>query len=404
MLLAKSSDKKAGDFLYQTYNGISPFFAAEVCFRANFEQDVPLNSLEGNKASVLYEAFNDLMKDIKAELFSFNIILDDNKKPLEFSCVDVTMLSLKEKIYAEAASELLEMYYKSRDTSFRMSQKSIDLRKMVKLNIDRCLKKQDVYEKTFKSISNREQLKVSGELLTANIYAVEKGMTTFTTLNFYSEGGEEITIQLDPTMSPSENAQRYFKRYTKEKRTFAALQEQIKQNSEEISYLDSVMTMISSCAEEADIEDIREELTQNGYLKRKPKKKGQKQRESKPMKFTSSDGYDIYVGKNNKQNDDLTLKFADSHDVWLHTKEIPGSHVIIKTGGMQPPNQTLTEAAILAAFYSKAKDSSLVPVDYVIKKHVKKPGGAKPGMVIYDNNKTAYVTPTEDAVASIRQA
>ena len=401
--LAKNSHYKAADFLYQTYNGISPFFAGEVCFRANLDGDVPLSSQSDDNISALYSVFSQLMDDVKNGKFSFCIILDKNKKPVEFTCIDMTLFLSNDKIEAESPSELLELYYKSKDSQVRMSQKTVDLRKMVKLNIDRCVKKQDVYEKTLKSIANREKLKVYGELITANIYAIEKGAASFTTTNFYSENGEEITIQLDTTMTPAENAQRYFKRYTKEKRTFIALQDQMKQNKEELAYLDSVMTMISSCNDEADIEDIREELTENGYLKKRPKRKGLKQKASKPLRFISSDGFDIYVGKNNKQNDELTLRFAENLDIWFHTKEIPGSHVIVKTNGITPPNKTLTEAAILAAYYSKAKDSSLVPVDYVIKKHVKKPNGAKPGMVIYDHHNTAYVTPSEAAVSEITE-
>ncbi|MCL2873303.1 MAG: NFACT family protein [Defluviitaleaceae bacterium] len=399
--LAKSSPEKALDFLYKTYSGMSPFFASEVCFRADSDDNMSLNSKSNDKILTLFNAFSQLMNKIKDGKFDFNILLDKNKKPMEFSCISMELFAAYDKIEAESASELLEMYYKSRDSQFRMSQKTADLRKMVKLNFDRCVKKQDVYEKTLKGIENRDRLKVYGELLTANIYAIEKGMNTFTTVNFYSEDGEEITIQLDPTKTPAENAQKYFKRYTKEKRTFIALKDQMKQNKEELAYLDSVMTMISSCNDEADIEDIREELTDNGYLKKKPKRKGQKQKTSKPMHFISSDGFDIYIGKNNKQNDELTLKFAESLDIWFHTKDIPGSHVIVRTGGETPPNKTLTEAATLAAYYSKAKESSLVPVDYVIKKHVKKPNGAKPGMVIYDNHSTAYVTPTEEAVSEI---
>jgi len=397
--LAEKSNEKSLDFLYKTYNGISPFFAGEVCFRAGVNNDVPI---AGSRIPALFSEFDSLMNEIKSSKFNFSILLDKNKKPIEFSCIEMKSFESYDKISVESASELLEMYYKSRDLQLRMSQKTADLRKLIKLNFDRCIKKQDVYEKTFKSIENRDRLKVYGELLTANIYAVEKGMDSFTTVNFYSENAEEITIPLDTTLTPAENAQRYFKKYTKEKRTHAALLTQMKQNKEELLYLDSVMTMVSACIDEADIEDIREELTENGYLKKRPlKRKGMQKKLSKPMHFVSSEGFDIYIGKNNKQNDELTLRFAENLDIWLHTKDIPGSHVIIKTNGETPPNQTLTEAATLAAFYSKAKSSSLVPVDYVIKKHVKKPNGAKPGMVIYDNHSTAYVTPTEEAVLGI---
>lgn len=229
-------------------------------------------------------------------------------------------------------------------------------------------------------------------------------MTSISLPNYYSENMEEITIPLDSELTPSENAQKYFKRYNKEKRTFAALQTQIAQNDEELAYLESVLTSVNTCLDEQDIKDIREELKDEGYIKRIKQQKGMKSnKHSAPMHYISSDGFDIYVGKNNKQNDELTLRFAKGCDIWLHTKQIPGSHVIIVTDGKSVPDSTLTQAATLAAYYSKGQTSSLVPVDYTEKRNVKKPNGAKPGFVIYTTNQTAYITPSADEVEKIKQ-
>ena len=201
-------------------------------------------------------------------------------------------------------------------------------------------------------------------------------------------------------MEPSENAQKYFKRYNKEKRTFAALQEQTETTTKEREYLQVLLHTLSTCRDEADIEQIREELAESGYAKKR-KKAAAKPPKAHLLRYVSSDGADIFVGKNNKQNDELTLRLADNRDVWLHVKDIPGSHVLIKTGGGVPSDTALTEAAQLAAYYSKAKGGSNVPVDYTLRKNVRKPSGAKPGMVIYDNHRTLFVTPDEEVVKGL---
>ena len=215
---------------------------------------------------------------------------------------------------------------------------------------------------------------------------------------------KEIEIAIDPTKTPPENAQAYFHKYNKAKRTLSALSIQKKQNDEELAYLESILNALQTAKEETDLDEIRAELVQQGYMKKKTTKKNkpQKQKKSKPMHYISSDGFSIYVGKSNLQNDALTLRFAQSNDIWLHTKEIPGSHVIIQTNGAAVPDTTLLEAAHIAAYFSKAKESSQVPVDYTLRKYVKKPNGAKPGMVIYETNKTIYVTPSEDIVQNIK--
>ena len=252
-----------------------------------------------------------------------------------------------------------------------------------------------MYEKTLEEIKNRDELRIKGELLTAYLHMIEKGAKTFEAENYY-DGNSKLEIAIDPSLSPAENAQRYYKKYNKQKRTYDALQGQIANNDEDIKYLSSVAVSMETITDEADIAEIRAELAEQGFAKRRGNPKNKKaNKEAKPLKYTSSDGFDIYVGKNNTQNDYLTLRFANSNDIWMHTKDIAGSHVIISTGGKNPPESTILEAANLAAYYSRAKNSSQVPVDYVARKHVRKPAGAKPGFVIYDYHKTVYVTPQE---------
>ena len=301
-------------------------------------------------------------------------------------------------------SELVEDFYRTRDFTYRINQKTQDLKKLVSQNIERCVRKKEIQIKTLKDIENRDELRLWGELITANIYSIKKGMTTVELSNFYSENYETVTIPLDGNKTPAENAQKYFKAYNKAKRTFDALQDQIKSNDEELEYLEGVLASVGNCTEEQDIKEIRQELRENGYIKKTKGGKGKvSQKKSKPLHFISSDGYDIFVGKNNFQNDELTLKIARPRDMWFHTKNIPGSHVIVIYKGEDFPNTTLTEAAELAAYYSKAQDTPLVPVDYTEKRNVKKPNGAKPGMVIYETNKTAYVDSNDKIINKLHQ-
>lgn len=402
--LAKgSADKKLQAFIYTNYTGIAPQTADEICCRAGLDSSDNLSQTSSEQLDKLYSSFEELMYDIKAEKLSPEIALDGSKIA-DFAPYTMTRFNELEKQSFGSMSEVIAYYYAQKDFTYRMNQKTQDLKHLVVSNIERCARKKEMQQKTLKEIAGRDKYKLYGELLTANIYSVKKGMTSVSLPNYYSQDMENIDIPLDANMTPSENAQRYFKRYNKEKRTFTALQTQIKQNDEELAYLESVLTSVESCRDEQDIKDIREELKDEGYIKRIKQKKGMKtNKHSSPMHFKSSDGFDIYVGKNNKQNDELTIHFAKSGDIWLHTKQIPGSHVIIVTDGKSVPEETLTEAATLAAFFSKGKTSSLVPVDYTEKRNVKKPNGSKPGFVIYTTNKTAYITPSEEAVDKIKQ-
>lgn len=385
-------------FIYTSYSGISPIMASEICERADVSPDSFIDQISSNEKEALFNSFNSIKEIIISKDFKGEVIFDDKQKPIEFSSVEMKLFKNKDKRKFDSVSEMLEFYYKEKDGIYRTLQKTSDLRKLVQNNIERCIKKRDMYDKTLNDLKDRDTLKIKGEILTANIYSIEKGMTVFTGQNFYDENAGEITIQLDATLSPAENAQKYFKKYNKEKRTFIALQTQIKQNNEELSYLESVLTNLSTAVDEVDIEEIRNELFEEGFIKKRKVSKNKNKKKSQPIQYVSEDGFHIYIGKNNRQNDELTLKFATGNDMWLHTKDIPGSHVIIKSEGREVTDKALNDGVMLAAYFSKARSSSLVPVDYVQKRNVKKPNGAKPGFVIYENHKTAYVTPNENLI------
>jgi predicted ribosome quality control (RQC) complex YloA/Tae2 family protein len=267
------------------------------------------------------------------------------------------------------------------------------MRKIITAHQERCRKKTFVYEKTLEEIKNRDVLRIKGELITAYVYVIESGAKSFTAENFYDDN-KPLEIALDPALSAAENAQKYFKQYNKQKRTFSALQEQIIKNQEDLTYLESVASAMETVVDEADIAEIRFELAEQGFVKKRTVKE-KKKSTARPLQYKSSDGFEIFVGKNNIQNDFLTLHTAKPHDIWFHTKDIAGSHVILITGGKEPTETAILEAANLAAYNSRARASSQVPVDYVARKFVRKPSGAKPGFVIYDRHKTVYVTPKE---------
>ncbi len=389
--------------IYKNYTGISPILATEICNLASLDPGLSAMSLNDADINILFEKFEYVFNFVKQNNFAPQLILDKNDNIFEFTSFEFSIFKDYKKQFFNNFSELLEFFYKNRDLKYRLNQKTQDLKKIVMQNIERCIKKKTLQQKILKDIEDRNTLKLYGELITANIYAIKKGMDKIKLNNFYAENFEEIEIKLDTNLTPAENAQKYFKKYNKAKRTFEATQIQIKQNEDKLKYLESVLNFIENCKEEQDIKEIRQELYTEGFLKKQTSKNNKKnEQKSTPMHYISSDGFHIYVGKNNTQNDYLTLKFAKANDIWLHTKEIPGSHVIIVLEGKQLTNTALNEAANLAAYYSKAKNSSLVPVDYTPKKFVKKPNGAKAGMVIYEKNKTAYITPNEDLIKNMQ--
>ncbi len=390
-----------GKAFYQGLTGISPLLAHEICFRASVDAELPTDAISEDVGLHLYKNFERFMEDVKAGAFSPNIVSKDGV-PVEFSSVPLTSYSGYEVQEYTSISALLESFYSSKNAVARIRQKSFDLRKIVSNAIDRTSKKYDLQLKQLQDTDKRDKFKVYGELITAYGYGLEPGAKVLTALNYYNN--EEIKIPLDPTMTAMENAKHYFEKYNKLKRTFDALSTQIQETREEMEHLDSIKTALDIAVEEDDLTALKQELTEYGYIRRrftsgskKLEKKANLKKshvKSKPFHYISSDGFHIYVGKNNFQNDELTFHFADGGDWWFHAKKLAGSHVIVKAGGQELPDRTYEEAARLAAYYSSARDTDKVEIDYTLKKNVKKPAGGKPGFVVYYTN-YSLVSPTD---------
>ncbi|WP_297136733.1 Rqc2 family fibronectin-binding protein [Terrisporobacter sp.] len=392
--------------IYSKFLGVSPCVAREICHRSNLNPNDKAENMSRDELSILYRIFSDLFTKIKNNEYSPCIVIDEKlDKVIDFSCIDLTYLDGNKFIRNDSISQIIEDYYKTKDIKDRIHQRTSDLRKSISIKLDRLYHKQKKIEKELIDADNADIYKVRGELLTAYIYMIEKGMKSIEVANFYDENYSNITISLNENLTPSENAQKYFKKYSKLKTAKKELTSQIEICNEEIEYLENIMLGIENCENLEELEDIKEELIRLGYAKSPHKYKAKKDIDltTKPNQFISSDGFTILVGKNNKQNDYLTLRIADPEDIWMHTKNIPGSHVIIKCAGQNISDETLYESAMLAAYYSKGRMSSQVPVDYTLKKHVKKPSGSKPGMVIYETNSTIYVTPTEEMIVKLKK-
>lgn len=392
--------------IYSKFLGISPSVAKEICYRANLTPNDKAEDKTRDELSDLYRVFSDLFTKIKNNEYDPCMVIDEKvDKVIDFSCISLNFLDGNKFIKNESISQIIEDYYKTKDFKDRIHQRTSDLRKSISIKLDRLYHKQKKIEKELLDADNADEFKIKGELLTSYIYMIEKGMENVEVANFYDENYSNIIIPLNKNLTPSENAQRYFKKYSKLKTAKIELTSQIAICNEEIEYLENIMLGIENCENLEELSDIKDELIRLGYAKAPYRYKAKKDIDltTKPNQFVSSDGFTILVGKNNKQNDYLTLRIADPEDIWMHTKNIPGSHVIIKCAGKEVPDETLYEAAMLAAFYSKGRMSSQVPVDYTIKKHVKKPSGSKPGMVIYETNSTIYVTPTEELIVKLKK-
>lgn len=376
--------------------GISPLTAREIVYSAFGRTDIRCAELTDNgRNKILYETVR-LAKTVRENNFSPCIIVNTSSgKLMDFSVTPVKQYEGMADIHVfSSVSELLDTFYKTRDMHERMRQKSADLVKLLTNNIERISKKLVILNKTLENSRDKEKHKIYGDLLTANLHNITQGQAEIEAENYY-EGGT-VKIALSPTLTPSQNAQRYYKKYNKAKTAEVEAQKQIENASYDLEYLESTLTAVQNADTEADLNAVRAELIAEGYLARKVSPKRQKQAISKPMHFISCDGFDIYTGKSNSQNDYITTRLANSSDLWFHTKGIHGSHTIIKLGiNKDVPKTTITEAAQIAAYYSKARESSQVPVDFTQIKNVKKPNGAKPGMVIYDSYNTIYVTPKE---------
>lgn len=368
--------------LYSTFTGFSPVIAQEICYRASLDADRPAQSFDEADREKFYTVFSSFIEDIKSGNFTPNIVYE-NKSPVEFASVALTMYSADSAVTYESVSTLLEQYYAQKNAVTRIRQKSVDLRKIVQTALERNIKKYDLQLRQMKDTEKRDKYKVYGELINTYGYGIEEGAKSMEAMNYYTN--EMITIPLDPLLTPSENAKKYFDKYGKLKRTYEALSELTIEVKQEIEHLESILTSLDIALLEEDLVQIKEELTQTGYIRRKGSTKKQKVT-SRPFHYISSDGYHMYVGKNNFQNDELTFKFATGNDWWFHSKTYPGSHVIVKTNGDDLPDSTFEEAAKLAAYYSKGRDQEKVEIDYTEKKNVKKPNGAKPGFVVYYTN------------------
>lgn len=398
--------------LVAAFTGISPFFASQVVHAIS---DSLMSNENSDKNNVILaaKAVFDLFQKIKLNRFKPYIISDTENKPTEYHSLWVTR-DIKDQgqslysgvqcniCFLDTVSHAIDSYFTQKSISNRFNQKKSELIKTVTQNLEKCNKKINIQEEKLDQVSDRENLKIYGELLTANLYRIQEGTSEVCVSNYYSDSNEEITIKLDSSISPSKNAQRYFKKYNKAKSTFDAASSQLQKLLDERNYLESILNQLELSEDESNLEEIRIELINEGILKTVGKSKISNI-PSEPFSFISSDGFKIMAGKNNRQNDRLTLKVAQNTDVWLHTRNIPGSHVIIRAEKRNVSDNALAEAAMIAAYLSKARQSSNVPVDYTLVRYVKKPSGSKPGFVIYDNFKTINVTPEKEAIEKMRQ-
>ena len=374
--------------LVANFAGISPLLAKEVIHQAGLV----------NRTTVP-NSFQHLLSSLKDHAIRPAITAGEQKE--SFYLLPLQHIKGESREF-NTLSEMLDRFYFGKAERDRVKQQSNDLERFIVNEKEKNEKKIEKLKKTLHEAENADKHQLYGELITANIYAIHKGMKETEVINYYDENGGTVTIPLDPLMTPSENAQKYFIRYQKAKNAVIAVKEQIKKAEEEASYFDSLLQQVET-ASTRDIAEIREELVEGGYIRERQKRGNKKQQNLKPVldRYTASDGTEILVGKNNKQNDYLTNKLAARDEIWLHTKDIPGSHVVIRS--KEPAENTILEAASLAAYFSKARHSSSVPVDFTQVRHVKKPSGAKPGFVIYDQQQTVYVTPDDETVLSLKQ-
>lgn len=383
--------------LLKTYTGISPIIAEEICYKANIDSSYPCNTCDEATLLKVYNTFNKIMTDIKNMTFSPSIYYE-NGKPKDFSSIPLSVYSdLALKSY-DSISLLLNDFYKEKNAYTRIRQKSVDLRKIVTTMLEKDYKKFDLQSKQLKDTEKKDKYQLYGEMITAYAYTLSSSEKQLICNNYYTN--EELIVPLDPTITPMENSKKYFERYNKLKRTAAALESIVIETKQEIEHLESITNALDIATSEDDLKEIKEELIISGYIRRKSTEKKAKYK-SKPMHFISSDGFHIYVGKNNIQNEEITFKLANGGDWWFHSKTFPGSHVIVKTEGRELPDRTFEEAARIAAHYSKGNDQDKVEIDYIERKHVKKVAGAKPGFVIYHTNYSMAISPDISGIETV---
>lgn len=427
------------------FSGLSPQTCREIATRSGLAPETAVGTCGDYELQKLWQSMHRLAEDIKAGSFTPTLVLNRTGEAVAFSAVDLTFdvtravdragekpaqeSRLNDRLTKEHGSmnEVLDRYFTLRRQKQGLEQRKNNLLQVVSHEKEKTAKKLAIYEASLTEAAEAEKYKIMGELLTANLYQLKKGAAAIEVINYYDPAGAALEIELDPRFTPAGNAQNYFKKYTKAKNSAKYALSQLESAQTELSYLDSVLGSLDQAESIAEVEEIRPELVDQGYLKEKVSAsrlragagKGSGKNAGKgagkgagkagtgaeplpPLEFTSSNGLTILVGRNNRQNDRLTLRTAQPEDIWLHVKDMPGSHVIIRCSHLaEVPEQTLAEAAGLAAYYSKARSSANVPVDYTRRKHVHKPNGAKPGMVIYENQRTLYATPIEETIQKL---
>ena len=389
---------KLSKALYTSLTGLSPVAAEEICAQASLDSDRAANSYEQAELIHLYRTFTRFLAPVRSGAYE-PVIYYDGKTPVEFSCLPLTVYEHCRKETFSSVSGLLERYYAEKNTLTRIRQKSTDLRRIVQTALERNIKKYDLQAKQLKDTEKREKYRIYGELINTYGYGVEQGSKSFEALNYYT--GEMVTIPLDPQIPVQENAKKYFDKYGKLKRTCEAVTKLLEETGSEVEHLRSVQTALDIALQEEDLVQIKEELMQSGYIRKRNPGSKRPKITSKPFHYISSDGYHMYVGKNNLQNEELTFQTARGNDWWFHAKGASGSHVIVQTNGDELPDSTFEEAARLAAYYSSNRGADKVEIDYVEKKHVKKPNGSRPGFVVYYTN---YSMMIDSDISGIRQA
>ncbi|MBQ9736869.1 MAG: NFACT family protein [Clostridia bacterium] len=402
-LKSAPKDSVLDKLLLSSVMGLSPLLAREIVFSATGSTDTVLEKVDISGFSAYALNFiRHILANDAGGCVAFDL---SENKPLAFSKAHLSQYDgICHLKHFDSLSLTVEAFFLTRDIHARLSQKAASTIKLINNNLERCNKKIALHTENIKKSEDREKYKIFGDLLTSNLYRIESGTASVTLENYYSASSEQVEISLKPELSPAKNAQRYYKLYNKAKAAEEHSSKQLKEAEDEKSYLESVLDAVGRVSAYTDILDIRDELFEQGYISAPKAKSKQKVLKSKPLEFLSSDGYTILVGRNNKQNDELTIKSAYSTDLWLHTKNIPGSHVIVRTNGQgEVPDQTLVEAAEIAAYHSKAQNASGVAVDYTLIKNIRKPNGAKPGFVIYDTNYTVFVTPDKQKIESLKK-
>lgn len=388
--------------IFHVLSGVSPFTGEQLCYLTNLNPLIPVAECGEYELATIYNYILDLLVNIKNYNFKTSLIYTD-KKPTEYAPYSLAHLSHTRYVEFDSINKGLDKFYNEKLNLVKLEAKKDNLSRQIKTYLTKAHKKQFHLESDYAKANKNHIYRIKGEVITANLYKLNKGDKEVELENYYT--GEMIKITLDPRYTPNQNAQRFFKIYNKSQNALKHLIDLLANNEQEINYLESILIAIQDTDNVKELEEINNELVREGYKKGKtlPKKETP---QIVPRKFTSSDGFEILVGKNNRQNDWLTLKNAHKNDLWFHTQNIPGTHVILKIAEqvkneVEIPTTTLEEAAGLAAYYSKAQNSTKVPVDYTLRAHVKKPKGAKPGMVIYDNFKTITVNPQSTIILDL---